>query len=114
MLPKIDPGELRHQITIQQWSSVRSAIGEASDSFSDYKADIWAKIESAGANEFYRSRKLQGEGSHVVTIRYDDAPSTEIKMQVVFGSRNFDIQGVLNVEERNVWLVLLCRELIQS
>lgn len=114
------PGDLREVVTIQTLSINQSVIGEAQDVFADWLTNVPAHILDESGREFYASGQLQGEVTHAIWIRYIYPDSghpkgVETKMRVVYGSRQFDIRSVLNLDDQKpTWLYLLCRELIQS
>jgi len=103
----IRAGELRHRVTIQQKSVTRNTFGEEIVTWQDV-ATVWAAIEPLRGREFFESQQVNAEVTTRIRIRY--RPGITPTMRVVYGSRIFDIQAVINVEERNRELHLMCRE----
>lgn len=100
-------GKLRHQITILQVSESRTGSGGVSESWSTY-ATVWASIEPLNGREYLASQQRQSSETHKVRIRYLFGITT--KMRVLWGSRTFDIQAVLDTDENGRETVLMCVE----
>ena len=107
----IDPGELRHRVTIMQPSTMQDADGQFTSSWSTLLI-TWAKIDDAASNTFkfnFQGSVLAANSTDVLTIRwpgqnYNIAPG----MQVIFADMTFVIQDVSNVLHRNRVLHLAC------
>lgn len=103
-------GKLRHRITIQQLvagSPDTLPTGEPDVSWAEYLT-VYASIDPVTGREPFLSQQKIGETSHKVRIRYRSGIVP--KMRVLYGSRVFDILAVLNWEEKNAELLLLCSE----
>lgn len=110
----LNPGTLRHQITIQAQSTTQDAsTGEPSSVWNDVHV-ARAAIDTVSAMERYQrgtSAEFVAQVSHMVTMRWPGASvSIAGGMRVLFGSRAFTIQAVENVEERNRVMKLSCVE----
>jgi len=104
----IRAGELRHRVTIQQNNNpTRGSSGEEIPNWQDV-ATVWAAVEPLRGREFFESQQVNAEVTTRIRIRYRSgiAPT----MRAVYGNRIFDIQAVINVDERNRELHLMCRE----
>jgi head-tail adaptor len=53
---------------------------------------------------------VQSAATHVVTFDYH--PSVTTKTTIGFGSRVFEVTGVVNPEERNIDTIALCTEVV--
>jgi SPP1 family predicted phage head-tail adaptor len=107
----IDPGELRQQIQIQQQSTANDSVGQPQATWTTVLTTM-AKIASISVVERWQSAQFVGQVSHRITMRWPGAGVTIAGgMRVLFGSRIFVLQGVDNVEERNIVLHLLCLEI---
>lgn len=101
-------GRLRHQVTIQNYSeSQDSTTGEVTKSWTEF-ATVRAAIEPLRGKEFFESQERFGVTMHRVIIRY--LAGVNDTMRVKFGSRILAIKAVLNKDERNRWLELMCEE----
>ena len=106
----IQPSELRNRIRIEQATEGDpSASGETTKTWSE----VWkcgAKIEPTWVREYERALQRQLEMTLLLKIRYVPEVSITSAMRVKFGSRTLAIVGVQNVEERNLELLLACKE----
>ena len=103
-------GKLRHRITIQQYalgSPQRNASGELDGSWTAYLT-VSASVDPVSGREPWLAQAHLSEVSHKVHIRYRAGITHD--MRVLYGSRVFEIKAVLNFEERNRELLLLCTE----
>jgi SPP1 family predicted phage head-tail adaptor len=101
-------GQLRHRITIQQ----RAQTVVDGDQVTTW-TDVWtcsAAIEPISGREYFSAASISADVSHRIRIRYTSAFAPLPNMQIVYGSRTFDIQTVMNVEERNHELHLMTKE----
>lgn len=115
------PGQLRHQVTINDVAYNRTTSGQAKPTLAPWQT-VWASIEPLSGKEFFVSAQLQGEVSHRIRMRfvYPDGSHPEgvtPKMWITFTPpfsnvvKHFDIRAVINIEERPFWIDLICREL---
>ena len=102
-------GRLRHRVTIQQRSQSLNDYGEPSNSFSTL-AEVWAAIEPTGGDERVemQSTSRQQHTTHRVTIRH--LANVDATCQVIYGSRVLGIVSVMNPDEKDEHLILMCRE----
>lgn len=105
-------GLLRHRVEIQALTVTEDEIGNQVEEWVKV-AEAWAAIEPIQGNEKLTAAYMQAETTHKVTMR---PPGIEITPahRIIFGSRIFEIESVINVEERNRELVLMCVEKIWS
>ena len=100
-------GKMRYRVAIEGATNTRDAGGGISQSFSPVTY-IYANIKPMNANSTYRQGIVQEKVTHEVTIRYMKNISTNSR--VTYGSRNFNVKGIINVDERDRFLKLLCEE----
>jgi len=105
----MNPGQLRHRITIQDLTSTVDAYGSPTDAWTDI-CTIWAGIIPLSGRSFFEAEMVNSEVSHKINIRY----RTGIKpdMRVKYGTRYFQIISVINFQEANADVQLMCKELI--
>jgi SPP1 family predicted phage head-tail adaptor len=107
----IDPGELRHPITIEEATEGDpDASGETTKTWSEVLS-CWARIEPTWGREYERAMQVDPEMTLMISIRYSPEVTVTPAMRVVFGTRNLHVLSVRNVEERNVLLQLSCKEM---
>ena len=99
--------KLKHRLTLQ--SKVRTTDGQGgyTEAWS-HVADLWAFIEPSKGYERIYAMQAQTPITHRVTIRYRAGITTA--MRLLYGSRVFEIKEIINPEEANVSLRLLCLE----
>lgn len=102
-------GRLRHEITIQEPTATQNAVGEETLSWSDY-ATVRASVEPMSGREYWNSKQVQSEITHEIRIRY--YPGVTSEMRVSWGNRVFEIESVINVNERNREMILMCKEAV--
>jgi len=100
-------GKYRHYITIQQPVETIDDVGQTVTSWEDYKT-VWAQIQPLKGREYWQSQQVNAEVTHRITIRYLEGINS--KMRVKFGDRYFEIEPPINPDEKNVELVMLCKE----
>ena len=100
-------GKMRYRVKVENSTNTRDAGGGISQSFSPVTY-IYANIKPTNANSTYRQGMVQEKVTHEVTIRYMNNISTNSR--VTYGTRNFNVKGIVNVDERDRFLKLLCEE----
>jgi SPP1 family predicted phage head-tail adaptor len=102
-------GKLRHRITIEESTETQDADGSVTENWSAFAA-AQGSIEPISGREYFSAQTTRADLTHRVNLRY--VAGIMPKMRVRFGSRIFDILSVINVDERNRELQLMCRESI--
>lgn len=100
-------GRLRHRVTIQNAVEARNAYGEAIKTWSTV-ATVYASVEPIRGREMFDAEQVQSEVTHRVRLRY--RPGLTSQMRLLFNGRMFEIQTVINVNERNREVQLMCKE----
>jgi SPP1 family predicted phage head-tail adaptor len=105
----MNPGELRHRITIQKLVNTQDTFGQPVEQWSNV-VTVWASVNPIVGKEFFAAETVNSEVSHKIRIRYkqDITPDMRIK----FKDRYFSIQSVIDYQERNMELQLMCKELV--
>lgn len=106
----IQPGDLRHAITILAPSTAADAYGRSvvPQTWSTVRVTR-AAIYTAGGRETSQASQLISDVSHVLVMRYTpDVIAAGYRVQ--FGTRIFTVQYAENVLERNRVLQLYCLE----
>ena len=105
-------GQLRHYITIQEeTATARNDYNETTETWGTLTdGQIWARVESLAGQELIEARQVHGNVSHKVTARWLDG--VERQMRVVHDGRVFNIESVLNVEERDWIMVIYATEAV--
>ena len=100
-------GKLRHQISLLKPIIVKDALGQEIEKFEVHKT-VWASIEPLSGKEYFSAKQVNSEATIKITIRYVESLLPHWVVQ--FGHRIFNIEAIINFEERNRYLQLLCSE----
>ena len=100
-------GQLRHPITLQSQGTSRDSGGGVSSGFSDI-ATVYADIRPKNGKEVYKQGKLIGSVTHEVTVRYRTDISNATRIS--FDNKTLNIRAMLNEDQRDRFLKLLCEE----
>jgi len=108
----MNPGELRHRVTIQApTGTTQNECSEDVPTYVDF-ATVWAAVEPLRGREYFEAQKIRPEMQYRVRMRYLAGVTTD--MQVIYRGKILDIQSVINVDERDAELHLMCLERIQN
>lgn len=102
----MEAGELRHRITLLNPADELDGTGQPA-SYSDW-ATVWAAVNPLSGRDLFAAQQLQSEVTHRVKIRYRAGVNSA--MRVRFGTRIFEIDSVIDPEERHEELHLMCTE----
>jgi SPP1 family predicted phage head-tail adaptor len=102
-------GKLRHKVTVQIVTETQDAYGEADKSWSTHKI-VWADVAPISGREFFNAKQFASEISHKITIRHDSTITP--KMRILYDSRYFNIESVINEGERDRQTTLMCKEIV--
>lgn len=102
-------GELRNRITIQKQVSTQDSFGQQVETWTDI-ATVWSNINPIAGREFFAAETVNSEITHKIRIRFRSDITPD--MRVVYQSRMFFIQTVINEYEKNTVLQLMCKELV--
>lgn len=102
-------GKLTHKVIIQQRSESKNTIGEDITTYTTYR-EVWARVVPLTGKEYVAQNETQSSITGKIYIRYLDGVTND--MRVLWGTRNYDIQAVINTEERNRELVLMVDEIL--
>jgi len=100
-------GTLRHKITFLQPSTATNAIGEGIDSWVLFNT-ARAQIIPINGKEYFSASQVQSQVTHKIKTRF--LPGLTTDMRISFNDRIFDIQSIINFQERNSALVLMAIE----
>jgi SPP1 family predicted phage head-tail adaptor len=107
-------GALRHSIVLENpAAAVADGDGGYTQAFTDLTpSPVQASIVPASARDLERvaAGTVLSTATHVVTMRYHSGVTT--KTRITFGTRTFNVVGVMNPEERNLWTVAVAVEVV--
>lgn len=106
-------GTLNRLIQIQGRSTTQDTFGGQSETWATINS-VYALIEALSGTERAAAASYSMDVSHRVTARYDPIlfadPLQVGTYRVMYGTRIFRIEGVLNVDESNRTIQLMCSE----
>lgn len=104
-------GFLRHQVALQAQTTTQTSSGAPQETWNTILT-CFAGVESIHEREDFQTSQFVAQVTHRITVRWPGA-SIAIggPMQIMFGSRIFKVQTVVNVQERNRVLQLYCLEI---
>jgi SPP1 family predicted phage head-tail adaptor len=73
---------------------------------------IWAKIEPVGAKETEPAEAFEAVVTYKIGVYHTDRITHRTRLEAMLDGRTFEIVGMTNVEERDRWLALTCREVV--
>lgn len=112
MTARVRGGELNRLISIQQRGTTRDEFGQQVTTWSEVKK-VYALIEPLAGNERIAAMSVSTDVSHRITVRYDAIfadPRVVAAYRVVYGTRTFNIQASMNLDEANRTIELLAAE----
>lgn len=102
-------GKLRHRLVIQRENASQDSYGEDVPSWTTF-ATVWGSVEPLTGREYLEGKALTAEVTYRIRIRSLSGVTPE--MRVSYDSRYFQIVSVMDVDERNREMILMCREFV--
>lgn len=101
-------GRIRHRVTIQQRGTPsQNTHGEDTTPWVD-QVTVYAEIKPLSGREFFTAQTTDSEVSTQITMRYRSGITTA--KRIIRESRVWDIEAVIDVDERRRELQLMCVE----
>lgn len=114
VIPNIDAGSFRQKVKIQTPFLVEDNQGGGVYNWSDV-ATVWARIETVDVRSYsslvredFEEGQFRSRNSFKVTLRY--GPPITTAMRVIYQGRDLEILAVVNVDELNWMVTVLCQE----
>lgn len=101
-------GRLRHRLVIKSLTETRDADGAISTVWTTTVATIWGRVEPLTGREFSEVAASGAETTHKIRIRHFAGLTR--KHRLLFGSRVFAIESVMDVDERDREMIVMCKE----
>ena len=102
--------DYRHRVVLERLGTpVQNTFGEPVETWEEY-AVRWAGVEPLEGREYLQAQQTQTAVDHRIRLRYDtETALITPAMRIRYGARLFDIQSVIDPEERHVELPLMAR-----
>jgi SPP1 family predicted phage head-tail adaptor len=94
-------GDLRHRVSIETAARTSDGGGGATVTWT-LVADVWAAIWPRTSDETFDADRNAGRATHDIWIRFRGDVKPD--MRIRFGTRVFDIRGVIDAEDRGRWM----------
>lgn len=107
--PNNNSGSFRHRITIQEFTEGYNENGFPIEEWQDVKL-VWAMIKTLKGSEFYQAASTQNENSLRFVIRYTTGLNPD--MRILYKNRIFEIESIINDDEMDKTLTIMCKEVI--
>lgn len=105
----LNPGKLRHRVTIQRKEQTRDSGGGYIEEWVDQET-VWAEVKPLQGRRLIEAQAVNAELSHEVTMRYRLGMLQVAKNRLLYHGRIFEIDSVINIDERKHLLMLTCKE----
>lgn len=102
-------GSYRHPITFQKQSAAENDYGELIPQWDDV-ITVKAGIYPVSGKDYISAVEINSEITHKINLRY--VPNITADMRIKFGTRTFTIIAVMNFQERDRELQLVCKEFL--
>ena len=100
-------GKLRHRIEIQAKTPTQDSYGEITYSWATADT-VWAQVMPLKGRELEHAQQIQAETDYKMIIRYNST----VKHRVVYDSRTFEVNVILNIGERDIYQEIYCKEIL--
>src|SRR5262245_25521704 len=102
-------GELRHRVTIQQATESQNSVGEAVKTWTTVTTG-WAGVSPLRGREYLEAMQTKSSVDTRITMRKNAYPNLTPKHRILFGSRVFDIEAVIDVDGLGDAMEVSCKE----
>jgi SPP1 family predicted phage head-tail adaptor len=106
-MKKRDIGEMRHRVDVYTVVRTPDDIGGATRA-DTLLTTVYASIDTVKASELYKFSQIDKRVTHKMVVRYRSEFARGMKL--VWGSRQFYIDGVIDPTQRKEWLNLFVTE----
>lgn len=103
-------GKLTQLITFERRSKLQDDFHHGDEKWSAV-ASCWAAVQPKRGNEPIVADQVNEQGTHKVTVRHSRlVEDISTAWRITWGGRVLQILSVANIDARNRWLELECRE----
>lgn len=106
----MNSGELRHRVELQSATPVANGMGGFTDTWATV-VTVWGAVWPVSAAEQVKAGAQTMTATHRIRIRYYEP--VRASWRVKFGARYFSIGAIVNKDERNYQMDLVCSEVVQ-
>lgn len=102
-------GKYDRRVTIQQLVTTSDGTGGTTSSWQTF-ATVWAAIEPLTGGEYFVAQQTTSKVNNKISLRYLDG--VKPAMRVLYGTRIYNIEAVMDSEGRRRERQLLCTEVV--
>lgn len=107
----MNPGLFRHRIKLLKMVVTEDEIRQQIEDWQEVRT-CWAAIKTVSGREYFAAASVQAERTYRFIIRY--TPGIDETMRIDYQGRQFDIQSVLNDDERKKTLTIIATERVTA
>ena len=100
-------GALRHRVVVKEPTELADAMGQRILTF-EPNATRYASIAPLKQEERVEADKVKGVRTHKITMRHHGTITS--RWRIEHNGRTFDVDGIINPDERNVSTEAICVE----
>jgi len=105
----MNTGKLRSRVVLQKPVDVKNPDGSVTQGRQTYASNVSAEVKSLSVTQLINARQLFSDVSSKVRIRYRTGVSPND--WVLSGKRILGVKGILDPDNKNIYLDLMCEEL---
>lgn len=103
-------GRLRNRISIiSPLTTARSTDGAPIVTYSTLLSDVWCEVQNVTARENFKNDMRWAVTDKIFRIRYS-TQAIGPKCKIVYNSENYDVQSVVDIQERHKELEIVGRK----
>lgn len=104
----MESGKLRHRVQIQSATEARDAHGQMIKTWT-LVATVWARIEPLRGKEYIEAQASTATVTHKIKMRHR---TLTVGQRLVHAARTFNIENIINPNELDVLLEVMCTEVL--
>ena len=102
----MNPGALRHLVTIQKAVETKNAYGEPEVTWTNVVENVWSQIIPLRGREYFAAKQINADIEARIVMRY--RTDVTAKMRLLHGTDEYYIYSIINVDQRDRFLHLMC------
>lgn len=102
-------GRMRTPLRVQEYLETRTSDGGVVEAWATTQV-VWGRVVGLRGRELFSAQQINKQTSHKVTIRYKKGLTSDARLVDPSSSRVFNIESVVDIEDRHRFMELLCTE----
>jgi len=107
----MNPGELNKRIEILSIGQIFDEEGYSTEGEIVYKK-LWSKVVNVSSKEYSQAKANQTENITKFVVRYNKLYELTNDMFIRYNDKRFNIESVINDEEKNITLTIIGRSVV--